>query len=193
MYVCHLKSNRLNEFEYVFDESQSLEHKKELVQKALEGKYSKALKQRLCEGSSLFYDIKKYKHKPPVLLCALTDKEFSITIDALSNTKYHEDKSKERFVLYDAGYQYKEEVYNPHPEAKEAKRKATSYFLGKGNVLDYIFISNDFHKDNEDKIAEVTDYTVLDDHLQENKDGSLLKSDHAQLVCELTFHGINKE
>ena len=44
-----------------------------------------------------------------------------------------------------------------------------------------------FNKDNEDKIAEVTDYTVLDEHLQENKDGSLLQSDHAQVVCELTF------
>jgi len=29
--------------------------------------------------------------------------------------------------------------------------------------------------------------TDLDEHLQENKDDSLLKSDHAQVVCELTF------
>jgi len=187
VYVSHLKSNRLNEFEYIFNEHHSLEHKKELASKALEGKYSASLKQRLCEVSSLFFDIKKYKNTPTVLLCDLNDKEFSITIDALSNNKYHDDKSEEGFVLHDARYQYKEEIYNPHPEAKEVKRKATSYFLGKGNVLDYIFISNDFDKDNKDKIAGVTDYTVLDDHLQENKDGSLLTSDHAQVVCELNF------
>ena len=187
VYVCHLKSNRLNEFEYVFNEHHSLEHKKELVLQALEGTGSKALKQRLCEASSLFYDIKKYKNTPTVLLCDLNDKEFSLTIDALSNTKYHEDKNGENLLLHDASYQYTPEVYNPHPEAKEVQRKATSYFLGKGNVLDYIFISNAFNKDNEDKIAEITDYTVLDEHLQENKDGSLLQSDHAQVVCELTF------
>ena len=187
VYVCHLKSNRLNEFEYVFNEDHSLEHKKELVLQALEGTGSKALKQRLCEASSLFYDIKQYKNTPTVLMCDLNDKEFSLTIDALSNTKYHDDKNEEDLVLHDASYQYTPEVYNPHPEAKEVKRKATSYFLGKGNVLDYIFISNAFNKDNEDKIAEVTDYTVLDEHLQENKDGSLLQSDHAQVVCELTF------
>lgn len=187
VYVCHLKSNRLNEFEYVFNEIHSLEHKKELVSKALEGKFSKSLKQRMCEVSSLFFDIKKYKNKPTVLLCDLNDKEFSITIDALTNYKYHDDQSQENLILYDASYQYKQEDYNPHPEAKEAKRKATSYFLGKGNVLDYIFISNDFNKDKKDKIAEVTDYAVLDDHLQENKEGSLLQSDHAQVVCELTF------
>jgi len=187
VYVCHLKSNRLNEFEYVFSEHHSLEYKQGLVSKALEDKSSVSLRQRLCEASSLFFDIRKSKNKPTVLLCDLNDKEFSLTIDALSNNKYHDDKRKEHFVLHDASYQYKQEVYNPHPEAKEEKRKATSYFLGKGNVLDYIFISNDFNKDNEDNIAEVTDYTILDDHLQENKDGSLLTSDHAQVVCELTF------
>ncbi len=187
VYVCHLKSNRNSEFEYVFHETHNLEHKKELVFKALEHKYAVSLKQRLCEASSLFFDIQKSQDIPTVLMCDLNDKEFSITIDALSNLAYHDDKSKEDFVLHDASYQYKEEVYNPHPEAKEPIRKATSYFLGKGNVLDYIFISNDFHKDNENKIAQVTDYTVLDHHLKENKDGSLLTSDHAQVVCELTF------
>lgn len=188
VYVCHLKSNRNSEFEYVFNESHTLEHKKELVFKALEHKYSVSLKQRLCEASSLFFDIQKYKNQPTVLLCDLNDKEFSITIDALTNHKYHDDTSSEHLVLHDASYQYKQEVYNPHPEAKEPKRKSTSYFVGKGNVLDYIFISNHFHKDNEDKITKVTDYSVLDDHLQENKDGSLLTSDHAQVVCELSFN-----
>ena len=180
VYVCHLKSNRNSEFEYVFNEDHSLEHKKELVFKSLEHKYSASLKQRLCEASSLFFDIEKSTDKPTVLLCDLNDKEFSITIDALTNTKYHDDKHSEGFVLHDASYQYKQEVYNPHPEAKEPKRKCTSYFVGKGNVLDYIFISNDLRK-------KVTDYTVLDAHLEDNKDGSLLTSDHAQVVCELTF------
>ena len=28
---------------------------------------------------------------------------------------------------------------------------------------------------------------LLDTHLNENKDGSLLNSDHAQVVCELSY------
>ena len=180
VYVCHLKSNRNNEFEHIFNEQDSLAHKKELVFKDLAHNASVSLKQRVCEASSLFFDIKKSTDKPTVLLCDLNDKEFSITIDALSNPTYHDDKSEERFVLHDARYHYKEEVYNPHPEAKEAKRKATSYFLGKGNVLDYIFVSKDLTN-------KVTNYTVIDEHLQDNKDGSLLSSDHAQVVCELSF------
>jgi len=187
VYVCHLKSNRLNEFEYLFNQNHTLEHKTELASKALEGKYSKALKQRLCEASSLFFDIEKYKNMPTALLCDLNDKEFSLTIDALSNHAYHDDTSTKGLVLNDAAYQYTAEDYNPHPEAKEPMRKSTSYFLGKGNVLDYIFVSKHFDKNNADKTGEVMDYVVLDEHLKDNKDGSLLTSDHAQVVCELTF------
>ena len=180
VYVSHLKSNRLNAFEYVFDAHHSLEHKKALVFKAIADKSSGSLKQRLCEASSLFFDIEKSKNKPRVLLCDLNDKAFSLTIDALTNPKYHADTSAEACVLYDASADYKPEVYNPHPEAKEPKRKFTSYFLGKGQVLDYIFISNDLRE-------KVTDYKVLDAHLVDNKEGSLLTSDHAQVVCELHF------
>jgi endonuclease/exonuclease/phosphatase family metal-dependent hydrolase len=169
VYVCHLKSNRLNEFEYIFNKQHRFEHKRELLAKALDTNSSEALRQRLCEASSLFFDIEKAKNRPIVLLCDLNDKEFSLTIDALSNHKYHDDKSLENFVLGDASYHYKEE-----------KRKVTSYFRGEGNVLDYIFISNDLREN-------VTNYVVLDEHLQEKTKMLLLKSDHAQVVCELIF------
>ena len=125
-----------------------------------------------------FFDIQKSKNIPTILLCDLNDKEFSLTIDALSNSQYHNSKNVEEFLLYDASYQYISPP-NHHPEKKEAQRKASSYFLGKGNVLDYVFISK--------HILKVTKYSVLDEHLKNNKDGSLLTSDHAQVVCELTL------
>lgn len=176
VYVCHLKSNRLNEFEYVFQADHSFAHKHALVSQALEGNYAKALKQRLCEASSLFFDIEKSQDKPAVVLCDLNDKEFSLTIDALSNKRYHHDESKEELLLHD-----------PHPKNRATRRKATSYFKNQGNVLDYIFISKHFHQENTDKIAQVSKYRVLDAHLKRDKKGSLLTSDHAQVVCELTF------
>ena len=178
VYVAHLKSNRDNEFEYIFNKEHDLEHKKEVVSKALEGTSATSLQQRLCEASSLFVNMKRVKDKPIAVLCDFNDKEFSLTIDALSNPKYHNDKSEEDLLLYDASYQYKEIIENPHPEAKEPKRKATSYFLGRGNVLDYIFISNHF---------QVNHYAVLDEHLHEHGNDLLLQSDHAQVVCELTI------
>jgi len=183
VYVAHLKSNRLNEFEYVFNKEHDLKYKQSLVFNALKEKNSESLKQRLAEATALFEDIQKSKNTSSILLCDLNDKEFSITIEALSNPKYYDSVSEEENIIYDASYFYTEEVYNPHPEAKAPKRKPTSYFLGKGNVLDYIFISKNLRQ-------KVTKYTILDRHLQENKDGSLLTSDHAQVVCECDFNSI---
>ena len=187
VYVCHLKSNRDNEFEYIFTKNTSMEEKLEKVSKALQDNYSISLKQRLCEASSLYTNIKRTK-KPAVLLTDLNDKEFSLTIDALTNRKYHEEKRKnDRFLLLDAYHLDEKEVYNPHPEFKGIKRTPTSYFAGKGNVLDYIFVSNKFDKESKDSIGEVVSYEVLDEHLQKNQNGSLLNSDHAQVVCEIKF------
>ncbi len=180
VYVCHLKSNRENAFEYKFCAEDTIAYKKELIEKELEDKSSASLQQRLCEAASLFYDVRASGKRPTVLLCDLNDKEFSLTIDALTNPDYYDKQSQEPALLFDASYEYKEEVYNPHPEAKAPKRGSTSYFLGKGNVLDYIFVSDDLR-------GKVTNYTLFDAHLQKNRDGSLLQSDHAQVVCELSF------
>ena len=119
-------------------------------------------------------------------MCDLNDKEYSFTIDVLSNQQYHY-KNKKESVLEDAYYLHKPKIYNPHPEAKEIKRTATSYYQSVGNVLDYIFVSKHFNKTNKKSIAKISDYEVLDEHLKENQNGSLLKSDHAQVVCEIKF------
>ena len=175
VYVNHFKSNRLNEFEFIFNKNTTMEEKIQKTKESLEKNYSPSLQQRLCETSSLYFDIKESKI-PTIFLCDLNDKEFSLCIDALTKGKYHNQKNKD--ILYDAYYYFKEEIYNPHPEQKEIKRKASSYFQGYGNVLDYIFVSDDL----KDKI---TAYKVFDEHLQKNSDGSLLQSDHAQVVCEI--------
>lgn len=188
VYVCHLKSNRDNEFEYIFTKDATLQDKKEKVKKALEDNYSLSLKQRLCEANSLFSNIKINKN-PAVLMCDLNDKEFSLTIDALTNKRYHnETLTKDDYLMIDAYYYFKAKIYNPHPEQKEIKRTPTSYFAGKGNVLDYIFVSSLFDKNQKNSIGKITSYEVFDKHLQKNHNGSILQSDHAQVVCELEFN-----
>ncbi|MGB5792148.1 endonuclease/exonuclease/phosphatase family protein [Poseidonibacter sp.] len=192
VYVAHLKSNRDNEFEYVFNASHTLEDKKEQVNKALKEGFSNSLKQRLCEASSLFFNIKKTIDTPTIFLCDLNDKEFSITIDALTNEKYHDENSLEDLHLLDANNLFEKEVYNPHPEATEEERTPTSYFVGKGNVLDYIFVSKHFDKNEKEHISKVSSYEIFNEHLENNHDGSLLQSDHAQVVCELIFNEKNQ-
>lgn len=187
VYVCHLKSNRLNEFEYIFKKEDKLKDKKTIVEKALKEGYSESLKQRLCEASSLYLDIKKSKETPSVLMCDLNDREFSPTIDALTNKAYYYDIPKDNYFLIDAYKLHKKKIYNPHPEQKEPKRTPTSYYQGHGNVLDFIFVSNHFNINSKEAIAKVSDYEIFDRHLQENCHGSLKNSDHAQVVCEVEF------
>lgn len=187
VYVCHLKSNRLNEFEYIFNKEHTLKQKKSSVNKALKEGYSESLKQRLCEASSLYFDIRKAKETPTVLMCDLNDREFSITIDAMTNKAYHYDIPKDNYILIDAYKLHKKKIYNPHPEQKEIKRVPTSYFQAHGNVLDFIFVSNHFNQKSKQSIAKVANYEIFDEHLQQNRYGTLLNSDHAQVVCEVEF------
>jgi hypothetical protein len=101
VYVNHFKSNRLNELEYDFNKDHTLEEKIEKTKEPLEKNISKALKQRLCETSCIFYDFKKTTI-PIISLCDLNDKEFSLSIEALTNEAYHDSRTEDSHLLYDA-------------------------------------------------------------------------------------------
>src|SRR5574344_123872 len=178
VYVAHLKSNRLNEFEYKFTKDSTLEEKKEKLNIAFKNNYSLSLKQRLNEAKALHFDIKK-QILPSILLCDLNDREFSITIDALTNKRfYKKELKKDDFILFDSYDIAPKKVYNPHPEFKGLKRVPTSYFVGHGNTLDFIFVSKDLENC-------VKNHKVFNEHLQKNRNGTLKQSDHAQVVCEI--------
>lgn len=70
---------------------------------------------------------------------------------------------------------------------KKIERTPTSYFQSIGNVIDYIFVSKEFNKRSKSCFAKISSYEVFDKHLKDNKNGSLLQSDHAQIVCEIEF------
>ena len=178
VYVAHLKSNRLNEFEYKFTKDSTLEEKKSKLDIALKNNYSLSLKQRLNEAKALHFDIKK-QILPSILLCDLNDREFSITIDALTNKRFYKNElKKDDFILFDSYDIAPKKVYNPHPEFKGFKRVPTSYFVGHGNTLDFIFVSKDLEN-------SIKNHKVFDEHLQKNRNGTLKQSDHAQVVCEI--------
>ncbi len=177
-YLCHLKSNRLNEFEYSFTKDSSLEDKQNKLNLALKNNYSDSLKQRINEAKALHFDIRSRKI-PTILAGDLNDKEFSVTIEALTNRRfYNKNLEKDSYILKDSYNLAPKKIYNPHPEFKGVKRVPTSYFIGYGNVLDFIFVSKEF---------KVLNHNVLDNHLQKNKNGTLNTSDHALVVCEVTI------
>jgi endonuclease/exonuclease/phosphatase family metal-dependent hydrolase len=178
LYVCHLKSNRRNAYEPIFQETHTLEEKRMATERLFREASAKALRQRVVEAASLFAHIQQNLHTPTILLGDLNDKEFSLTIEALTNPLFHHTQATDESpILYDAHY-----LYTP-----QKPRLPTSYFLNRGIVLDYIFLSKAFLPHTSETKGEVTHFQLHNQHLQRDKNGSLLTSDHAQVVCELTL------
>lgn len=180
VYGIHLKSNRLNEFEHKFTINTTLEEKFLKNKAALENK-SSALFQRFNEVMYLSNDIKNElkKNKNIVLAGDFNDKLNSLCIEIVKSNDYLQDilnynnieeiKSNYKPQLFDAydlatNYDYK-------------NRKYTSYFMSMGNVIDFILVS--------ENLKNVTSYKVNDEHLKDNKNGSLLNSDHAIISCDI--------
>jgi endonuclease/exonuclease/phosphatase family metal-dependent hydrolase len=168
VYVAHLKSNRLNQFEPLFHAEHTFKEKEERVMKRLEGGGGSALRQRVCEASSLRHAIEQNKERMTLLLCDLNDTCHSFTYTLLSSEKQKEERFEDSFCV---------------AHKRMIPREPTHYFMGKGQVLDYLFFNEGALKKRD---IEVCRYEVFGEHLQKRK-SSLLQSDHAQVVVTLRF------
>lgn len=177
-YVVHLKSNRLNEFEYKFEKSSLINEKLKKSIDSFTFKNSSSLKQRLCEAIHLSKDISKQENKNIILLGDLNDKEFSLTSDILCNKTLIENikdfKIYKEIDLKDENLQLFDSFYL----SKKEQRKPTSYFKTLGNVLDYVFLAKQLK-------VNFSNYELYDNHLKDNSNGSLLNSDHGIVTVTL--------
>lgn len=68
----------------------------------------------------------------------------------------------------------------------------TNYYAGMHEVLDHVYLSDEFSEDNPDKIGEIESMYVLNDHLAEMeripKSQFFHKSDHGQVVVVLRLY-----
>ncbi|AXH09438.1 endonuclease [Malaciobacter halophilus] len=179
-YVFHLKSNRLNEYEYKFEKTTNINLKLEKSIYAINNLNAKALKQRVAEAYHLAFDIIKNLNENDFIIALgdLNDRQNSLIVDILTNKSlfdvenfkvFKEIENKKEYYLFDSY----EKALN-----KKNKKEPTSYFKAIGNIIDYIFVS---------KKIDVLEYKLFNEHLLKNKDGSILQSDHAQVVATLKF------
>ena len=182
VYAVHLKSNRLNEFEHKFTINSSFEEKFTKNNSSLNNKTS-ALFQRFNEVKYLNEDINESlkTNKNIIIAGDFNDKLYSFCLEILKSNDYLQEilnyekstkiKTNYKSILFDAYEIFSKNDYK--------NRKYTSYFLSVGNVIDFILLS--------ENLKNITDYKVDDEHLKDNKNGSLLKSDHAIVTCTLNL------
>ena len=174
VYCVHLKSNRLNEFEHKFTINNTFKEKYEKNKNTLENKTS-ALYQRFLELKYLNEDIKKSlnENKNIIVLGDFNDKLNSFSLDVIKSNDYLNDIMQNNEIKE----KYYFELIDAFDLTNNKKRKYTSYYKSEGNIIDYILVSKSLNK--------ISNYEVDDFHLKDNKNGSLLKSDHAIVSCSI--------
>ncbi|WP_117233855.1 endonuclease/exonuclease/phosphatase family protein [Vibrio maerlii] len=167
VYVCHLKSQRAAE-----GKDKDLEH-------PLLGRWLSS-QQRGWEAVMLrlFMEQEYQRHPIPTLLMGDMNQglESSITGQLTQNLS---DES--RLTLEDSW-----SIYTSRNT--DTKRTPTHYHFSKGNVLDYILMSQEFQPDSQYSLADVIHYQVIDQHLVNpifEKDKQA--SDHAFVAVTVNF------
>lgn len=129
------------------------------------------------EALHLAQDIQKEENSYIIAMGDLNDKENSLSLDILTNNSL---LKIDNFIEYKPiTFSIEKLINDSYFLAKNKdKREATSYYKNIGNVLDYILVSNNL---------KVLEYNLYDLHLKDNKDGSLLQSDHAQVTSTISF------
>lgn len=189
-YIVHFKSKRsLLSFEreaLLNEESNFCEYfKTNLV-----GKWGSSL-HRGTEATLLQYEMLTRRQKlgnPMVLLGDFNDRLSCSLLEGLLDNDIYEKTFKHNNYLIDK-YSLKDswDMYTANSSLDSTNMRAsTHYFGGKGSVLDYILMSNEFDSNNDHSLYEITDYKTLDTHLvnpQFSIDG--YSTDHA--IVQITL------
>ncbi|ODS11455.1 hypothetical protein VSF3289_01720 [Vibrio scophthalmi] len=165
VYVCHLKSQRPTD-------SSDADNAHLLVGRWLSSQ------QRGWEAVMLRLFIEQqYKQHPiPTVLMGDMNQPLDSDITGLLTSKV--DQNNERLHLQDSWFIYQDAVKKTLTDFNELsseqsseqdlptlERAPTHYHLAKGNVLDYILLSQEFQQDSPYSLADVSDYKVLNSHL----------------------------
>ena len=145
VYVCHLKSQRATE-------SHNPDYANPLIGRWLSSQ------QRAWEAVMLrvFMEEQYARHPIPTVLMGDMNQPLSSDITGLLTSESNHNSA--RLKLADSWCIFSE-------SQPELERAPTHYHFAKGNVLDYILLSQEFQADSQYSLADVTAYQVLNQHL----------------------------
>ncbi|NOH26305.1 endonuclease/exonuclease/phosphatase family protein [Vibrio europaeus] len=168
VYVCHLKSQRPTD-------SLDTEKSHSLVGQWLSSQ------QRGWEAVMLrlFMEQQYNNHPIPTVLMGDMNQAISSNITGLLTQQVNEDDKQLRL---------RDSWQLQSASATESERPPTHYHFAKGNVLDYILLSQEFQPGSQYSMADVTGYQTLDTHLiNPSFDKDKQASDHAFVAVTVQF------
>ncbi|MDC5838628.1 endonuclease/exonuclease/phosphatase family protein [Vibrio europaeus] len=168
VYVCHLKSQRPTD-------SLDAEKSHSLVGQWLSSQ------QRGWEAVMLrlFMEQQYNNHPIPTVLMGDMNQAVSSNITGLLTQQVNEDDKQLRL---------RDSWQLQSASAIESERPPTHYHFAKGNVLDYILLSQEFQPDSQYSMADVTEYQTLDAHLiNPSFEKDRQASDHAFVAVTVQF------
>lgn len=168
VYVCHLKSQRATE-------SSEPDNAIPLV-----GKWLSSL-QRGWESTMLRVSIEQQYQSQPMPTVVIGDMNQALTSDITGILTQSIESDGNQTQLQDSWQLYSQSY-------TEQQRPPTHYHFAKGNVLDYILLSQEFHPDSLYSLADVTAYQTLDHHLiNPSYEQDRQASDHAFIAVTVRF------
>ena len=195
IYVAHLKSKRPKYTDTPFAEETPWDERVfQTLQKVSRGNIA-ALLQRGAESTLLYHHISATLHqqaaRPCVVLGDLNDDEDSIVLQALlaqtklfeiGEIKYHDWPEGVKQKLYNLRLY---ESFKLAPHNRHKTRPYTHIYKGEGGVLDYALVNNALNPRNSDRVGEVTEYQVYNQHLEADDIANRLQSDHGQVAVTI--------
>lgn len=154
-----------------------------------------SLLQRGAEAAMLYdYFAREAAREPDlpfIVLGDLNDDDRSIVINALTMAGgVYEigEHSRNEWPSAIRGYLYDLQLYDGFGLSaahRSELRPYTHVYRGHQDTLDYILLSNHFNEQNPDARYRVTDFAVLNAHLNSDGTGDRYQSDHGQVVVEV--------
>ncbi|MFD2178305.1 endonuclease/exonuclease/phosphatase family protein [Veronia pacifica] len=187
-YVVHLKSKRPKEFALPSDNKQTLH---DTMIDEMTGFWASAI-QRGTEASQLMANVlrrRSHTNNPVVLLGDFNDELSSevlhpFHLGGIRNiTDDMADMPLSHYQLHDCW-----DLYVKTQDNIDFERPPTHYHGGRGSVLDYILLSNEFDHSDPERLVEVAEYHCEDKHLvNPHFDQDSHSSDHALVSVTLSL------
>lgn len=195
VYVMHLKSKRAASLDISYMDDISWEERGRDTLLRLSRATIASLLQRGAEATLIYHsasgDLKNNRQRQIVVLGDLNDDQYSTPFEALTmQEKIYSiggiDKEQWPEDLLPKLYDYRlNDSFRIAPTTRRSARPFTHIHHGAGSYLDHILVSNSLNPQNGRALAEVLDYQVWNQHLDNDGIPNRLQSDHGQVCITL--------